>query len=41
LLDHPILGPLTAAQWMKFHRVHGMHHVKQMQRLRREMETQG
>jgi hypothetical protein len=40
LLDHPILGPLTAAQWMKFHRVHGLHHVKQMQRLRRELKAQ-
>ncbi len=34
LLDHPILGPLTAAQWRKFHLVHGMHHQKQLLRLR-------
>jgi len=34
ILDHPILGPLTARQWRKFHFVHGMHHVKQIQRLR-------
>ena len=34
LLDHPILGPLTAAQWRKFHLVHGLHHVKQIHRLR-------
>jgi DinB superfamily len=34
LLDHPILGPLTGAQWRKFHLVHGMHHVKQIRRLR-------
>ena len=34
LLDHPILGPLTAAQWRKFHLVHGLHHVKQVRRLR-------
>ena len=34
LLDHPILGPLTAAQWRKFHLVHGLHHVKQLPRLR-------
>jgi hypothetical protein len=33
LLDHPILGPLTADQWRKFHLVHGMHHVKQIRRL--------
>jgi hypothetical protein len=34
LLDHPILGPLTGAQWRKFHLVHGLHHVKQIQHLR-------
>ena len=39
LLDHPILGPLTGAQWRKFHLVHGKHHVKQIQRLREEMKT--
>jgi len=36
LLDHPILGPLTASQWRKFHLVHGRHHVKQIRRLRRD-----
>jgi Protein of unknown function (DUF1569) len=34
LLDHPVLGPLTAAQWRKFHLVHGQHHQKQLLRLR-------
>jgi hypothetical protein len=34
LLDHPILGPLTGAQWRKFHLLHGLHHVKQIRRLR-------
>jgi hypothetical protein len=34
LLDHPILGPLTAAQWRKFHLVHGRHHIKQIGQLR-------
>ena len=34
LLDHPILGPLTAGQWRKFHLLHGLHHVKQLRRLR-------
>jgi len=33
LLDHPILGPLTAAQWRKFHLIHGLHHRKQILRL--------
>ena len=34
LLDHPILGPLSAAQWRKFHLVHGRHHAKQLHALR-------
>jgi hypothetical protein len=35
LLDHPILGPLTASEWRKFHLVHGLHHGKQIRRLRK------
>jgi hypothetical protein len=34
LLNHPILGPLTASEWRKFHWVHGRHHVKQISTLR-------
>lgn len=34
LLDHPVLGPLTANQWRKFHWIHGRHHVKQIRGLR-------
>jgi hypothetical protein len=30
ILDHPFLGPLTAAQWRKFHWVHGRHHARQI-----------
>ncbi len=30
LLDHPILGPLTAKEWRRFHRTHGRHHLKQV-----------
>ena len=30
LLDHPIIGPLSAQQWRRFHRVHAMHHLKQI-----------
>jgi hypothetical protein len=37
LLDHPILGPLTAAQWRKFHLLHGLHHHKQILRLRENL----
>jgi hypothetical protein len=39
ILHHPILGPLTAMQWRKFHFVHGMHHVKQIRRLREASRT--
>ena len=34
LLDHPILGALSAAQWRTLHLVHGRHHQKQLLRLR-------
>jgi hypothetical protein len=34
VLDHPILGPLTARQWRKFHWVHGQHHLRQIRKLR-------
>jgi hypothetical protein len=34
VMNHPILGPLTARQWRKFHWVHGRHHVKQILNLR-------
>jgi hypothetical protein len=34
LLDHPVLGPLTAQGWRRFHWVHGRHHLKQIERLR-------
>jgi hypothetical protein len=39
LLDHPILGPLSAGQWRKFHLIHGLHHVKQIERLRQGSGT--
>ncbi|HYU48144.1 MAG TPA: DUF1569 domain-containing protein [Terriglobales bacterium] len=30
IMDHPILGPLTAAEWRKFHWLHGRHHARQI-----------
>ncbi len=30
ILDHPIIGPLTADEWRKFHWVHGRHHARQI-----------
>jgi len=40
LLDHPILGPLTATQWRELHLVHGRHHEKQLLRLRESTTRQ-
>jgi DinB superfamily len=40
LLDHPILGPLSADDWCLFHRIHGHHHVKQIVRRRDALKTQ-
>jgi hypothetical protein len=37
LFDHPFLGPLNGAQWRKFHLLHGMHHRRQILRLRKTM----
>ena len=34
VLDHPVLGPLTAQQWRKFHLIHGRHHARQILKLR-------
>ena len=39
VLDHPIIGPLQACEWRKFHWVHGLHHVKQLERLRRQFSA--
>jgi len=40
VLDHPILGPLTAPQWRKMHVVHGRHHLKQLLQLRENAKQQ-
>jgi hypothetical protein len=36
IADHPILGPLTASEWCKFHFVHGKHHARQIVGLRKQ-----
>ncbi|MGA8270273.1 MAG: DUF1569 domain-containing protein, partial [Candidatus Sulfotelmatobacter sp.] len=38
LMDHPILGPLTATQWRKFHWIHGRLHIRQIKRLREQLQ---
>ncbi len=30
ILDHPVLGPLTANEWRKFHWLHGRNHARQI-----------
>jgi hypothetical protein len=40
VLDHPILGPLSAPQWRKLHLVHGRHHQRQLLRLRKKATRQ-
>jgi hypothetical protein len=32
---HAVLGPLTIAQWRKFHLIHGKHHLKQIAAIRK------
>jgi len=39
LLDHPILGPLRAREWRKFHWIHGQHHLGQISNLRGRSPT--
>jgi hypothetical protein len=41
VLDHPILGPLTVAEWKKFHMVHGLHHLRQIRNLRKSANHSG
>lgn len=38
IADHPVLGPLTAKQWRKFHFVHTRHHMEQIAALRAQMK---
>jgi DinB family protein len=39
IADHPVLGPLTAAEWRGFHLTHGRHHARQISRLRLKART--
>lgn len=36
---HPVIGPLTARQWRKFHWEHTRHHMKQIAALRQQYRT--
>lgn len=35
LIDHPVLGPLSIHQWIRFHLVHCLHHMKQVERIKK------
>jgi hypothetical protein len=37
VLQNPILGPLNANDWRKFHKVHTLHHIEQIVELRVKM----
>ena len=39
VLVHPALGPLSASEWRKFHRLHTLHHVGQIQALKAKMKS--
>lgn len=39
VLDHPLLGPFSVAQWRKFHLVHGQHHLRQIKNLQETMRA--
>jgi hypothetical protein len=41
LLDHPVLGPMTAKQWRRFHLIHGRHHAKQIAQRRQLFAESG
>ena len=36
-VSHSVLGPLSMQEWRRFHLIHGRHHVKQIQAIRRSL----
>jgi hypothetical protein len=41
IATHPVLGPLNAPQWRKFHAVHTLHHTKQLDRVGAALKVHG
>jgi hypothetical protein len=37
--SHFLLGPLRVDQWRRFHVVHGRHHLRQLVRIRKQIES--
>jgi hypothetical protein len=40
IATHPVLGPMNAPQWRRFHAVHTLHHCGQMDRIARAVQAQ-
>jgi len=38
LSNHPVLGPLNAREWRRFHFVHTRHHMRQIQKHREQIK---
>jgi hypothetical protein len=34
-IDHPLLGPMSGAQWRRFHVIHARHHFRIVERASR------
>jgi hypothetical protein len=39
IMDHPVLGPMSPAQWARFHYIHAKHHMKQIAAIKRQVAT--
>ena len=39
ILDHPVLGPMNAKDWRRFHRTHARHHLKQIAKRLRQASS--
>lgn len=40
-ISHMVLGPMTVAEWRRFHLIHGRHHMDQVRKICREHDVQG
>ena len=40
-ISHMILGPLSPREWRRFHLVHGLHHLRQIDRIRAGQRVRG
>ena len=39
VLRHTVLGPLSISAWNRFHLLHGQHHIRQVERIRRDWNS--